>query len=125
MNSVKVERTAKCLQAVALIYVLQALYFNLKLVALGSSFSRMAEGSDAGFTGPALISIATATALSVGAFVVSRELKAGKGWAWIAGLSICLFTLPTFCLPASILGLLTLLDRDVREPYLSTFEFKF
>ena len=125
MNQAKVERAAKCLQAVALIYVIQVVYVDLKLLTLSENLSALSSGMGSGFLGTAAISMAMAAALAIAAFVVSREIKSGTGWAWIAGVSLCLFTLPSFCLPASLLGLLTLLDKEVREPYLATFEFKF
>lgn len=58
----------------------------------------------------------------VAAVLISRELKAGEGWAWAGGVCLLIFCSFGFALPFVIAGLLFLLDREVRTEFLKKLE---
>lgn len=57
-------------------------------------------------------------------YFVVKDLKRGKSWAWVGGLCVLLVTTPSFALPASIIGLISLLDEDVRSEFLAKLDVK-
>ena len=58
--------------------------------------------------------------IGIGVFVeiVVNGLKNNKFWAWVAGLIICGLYVPSFFIILGIIGLIGLLDKDVRKDFL-------
>ena len=58
--------------------------------------------------------------IAIGIFVeiVIKSLKNNKFWAWVAGLIICGLYIPSLFIVLGIIGLIGLLDRDVRKDFL-------
>lgn len=58
--------------------------------------------------------------IAMGVFIeiVVKSLKNNKFWAWIAGLIICGLYIPSIFIFLGIIGLIGLLDKDVRKDFL-------
>ena len=58
--------------------------------------------------------------IAIGIFVeiVIKSLKNNKFWAWVAGLIICGLYIPSLFIVLGVIGLIGLLDRDVRKDFL-------
>ena len=50
--------------------------------------------------------------------IVIKSLKNNKFWAWVAGLIICGLYVPSLFIILGIIGLVGLLDKDVRKDFL-------
>ena len=58
--------------------------------------------------------------IAIGIFIeiVITGLKNNKFWAWVAGLIICGIYVPSLLIALGIIGLIGLLDKDVRKNFL-------
>ncbi|MFN3697336.1 MAG: hypothetical protein ACK4VO_07840 [Pseudobdellovibrio sp.] len=119
MNSKKLDRAVLCLYAMCGLKVATALYTALTI----SSLNLSTFASD--FMSVTSASVVLALAVCIFTIFVTQALKKQQVWGWIAGLSLFLFTLPSFALPASVIGILSLLDIEVRTEYLKQLDFKF
>lgn len=121
MNIEKLKRVNICLYAMCAVKAASALYITMTM----SSITHLTD------LVPADSSIATYSSLifAVGLFVFSYfiidGLKQVKLWAWIAAISVLMYGLPSIALPASVIGLLSLFDTEVRTPFLKELDFKF
>lgn len=121
MNEQKLKRIYMCLYAMCAIKGAVALYIILTTVLAAGSYSLTADfaGSTALYA-----SLLFSVGLAVGTFFIIENLKAGKGWAWVAAMSLALIGLPSLAFPAALLALLTLIDSDIRTHYLKELDFK-
>lgn len=113
MNEKKLDRAIKCLYAVAAIKVATATYFASGLVSW-NDFSLNAITS----------TVVLAAAIAVFAIVTAKNLRDHKLWAWISGISLFVFCAASFALPACVLGFLSLLDAEVRAPFIKELDVK-
>ena len=58
--------------------------------------------------------------IGMGVFVeiVIKGLKDNKFWAWVSGLIICGFYIPSLFIILGIIGLIGLLNKEVRKDFL-------
>ena len=65
-------------------------------------------------------SIIALVSIGMGVFVeiVIKGLKDNKFWAWVAGLIICGIYVPSLFIILGIIGLIGLLDKEVRKDFL-------
>ena len=121
MNVQKLNRSIVCLYSLSAIKLATAVYFLLNSYSIGELSSIMGQQFQFTFYS----GIVLAVFFSVFSFFIAEGLKTEKLWAWISALSLCLMALPSFALPAALIGLLTLLDLEVRGPFVKQFDFKF
>lgn len=113
MNEKKLDRAIKCLYAVAAIKVATAIYVVSGLVSWN-------DFSLNGITSTVFL----AAAIAVLAIVTAKNLLEQKLWAWISGISLFVFCAASLALPACILGFLSLLDAEVRAPFIKELDIK-
>ncbi|MNL27387.1 hypothetical protein D3C87_1489760 [compost metagenome] len=65
-----------------------------------------------------------AVVVIVGAFYTIQDLKKGRWWAWVGGLSLLLLTAPSWSFPVSVIGIISLLDEEVRGEFLAQIDVK-
>lgn len=98
-------------KTIVVLHITAVIYFLLG-IALLTIFPRYAYIPGASFI--ALVSI------GFGVFVeiIVNGLKNNKFWAWVAGLIICGLSVPSLFIILGIIGLIGLLDKDVRKDFL-------
>lgn len=121
MNEQKLKRIYMCLYAMCAIKGLAALYVILTTAMVAGSYSLAAD-----FAGSVTLygALVFAVGLAIGTYFIVENLKAGKGWAWVAAMSLALIGFPSLAFPAALLALLTLVDSDIRTHYLKELDFK-
>ncbi|MCM2352231.1 MAG: hypothetical protein NDI63_01350 [Pseudobdellovibrio sp.] len=119
MNSQKLNRVNLCLYAMCGIRLAAALY----TIATMSSLSFNSLTSD--LTGVLAGALFLSVGISIFTVFIIDGLKKQKLWAWVSALSVLLFSLPSFAFPAAIIGILSLLDVEVRTPFLKELDLKF
>ncbi len=60
-----------------------------------------------------MFGIGMITAWAIFVEIVIKGLKNGKKWAWIMGIVISAIQIPSILIVLGIIGLITLLDKDV------------
>ena len=75
------------------------------------------------FGQPINISMMMPVLFAVGTYFVADGLRQSKGWAWLGGISILLFSITGFSFPFAIVGLISFLDKDVRMDFIKDLEF--
>jgi hypothetical protein len=63
-------------------------------------------------------------AMIFGALWSAKQIRAGSAIGWVVALSVCIFCLPGYAFPASVLGIFSLLDTDIRSEFLSKLDIK-
>lgn len=119
----KLNRAIYCLYAAAAVQVVSLVFSALstfEMNSLGSPGAVFAAGPTAFLHFSLLWPLAV---LGTIAFV-TRALKTENEWAWVGALSVFVFTLPSYSLMFSVVGLLSLLDRDVRGVFLTKLDIK-
>jgi len=129
MKEQKLKRGILCLYIAMLVQVLSSVYnFFLGYSAYREAYKGLAEFPELRAQVPGFTYFGISTMWTVGLLVLTYfvigDLKRGKAWAWIGAISILLVTSPSFALPASIFGLISLLDQDVRSEYLAKLDVK-
>lgn len=128
MKELKLNRAVKCLYAMALVQVLATAYAAFVSVRAMSEIEKLSRESGIASpytlwgllgTGPIW-----AIVVIVGAFYITQDLKKGKWWAWIGGLMMLLLTAPSWSFPASVIGIISLLDEEVRGEFLQQLDVK-
>ncbi|AZZ36903.1 hypothetical protein CIK05_08905 [Bdellovibrio sp. qaytius] len=125
MNEKKLDRAVKCLYAVAAIKTATTIYALLTL----SSLSRSLKDLSLDLSTSVDFSIIASTlffglGMAILSVVTAQNLREQKTWAWIAAISIFLFSIPSFALPAAVLGALTLFDVEVRAQFIKELDIK-
>lgn len=123
MMESKIKKAIVCLYGAAGAQILWAVYS----VYVTMNFNREIRVSDPMGYQAASLSLPSgdlmwAALTVVAAILVSKELKSGEGWAWIGAICTLIFSSFGFSLPFVIMGLLFLLDREVRTEYLKKLE---
>lgn len=121
MNEKKLERAAKCLYAVSAIQAASSVYGFLTLQAYKDFASGITSGLSLSVLSGSMFFSAT---IVVASLITAKKLREQKSWAWIAANSLFLFTLPSFALPASVLGILSLMDIEVRTFFINDLDIK-
>ena len=125
MNAVKLNRGVKALQAVGVIYaVINGYALVSALISIAGMRGGLNAGLPTGIVAPMIPGLVATAMILFGSFFAAKELRSGNAWAWVAAISIFVLTLPSYCLPASVIGLLSLLDREVREPLVAQLDIK-
>lgn len=119
MNLEKLNRVNLCLYATSAIKIASALYIIVTMSSLTP------QGLMDNFSGLISGAFIVAIALSVFTVFIVDGLKKQKLWAWVSALSIFLLALPSFALPAAVIGILSLLDVEVRTSFLKELDLKF
>jgi len=119
MKELKIKRAIYCLMATAAIKIATVIYMIFTL----QGYSTFSE-SNVLLNGLQSFSFMFAVAQAVLAYSVGVDLKKGKLWAWITALCFFLFAAPTFALPACIIGFISLIDEDVRTPFINQLDIK-
>lgn len=122
----KIQRAVLSLYAVAGIQILSLLWQCLWVAK--------AFAVDQALTYPGLSNITYASSLGPAIFwaacicgavyktapLLSKEVP----WAWAAGICIFFVVIPSYAFPASVVGLLSLFDREVREPFIAALDIQ-
>ncbi|MFS4459475.1 hypothetical protein [Bdellovibrio sp. HCB2-146] len=129
MKELKLNRAIKCLYVVALVQVLTTAYSAFISVRALREIENMGPvpGFDSSkYTLWSALGTGSIWALIVivGAYYVTQDLKKGKWWAWVGALSISLLTAPSWSFPASVIGIISLLDEEVRGEFLAQLDVK-
>lgn len=113
-----VHRATLCLYAIAAIQA---------VAALAVIHAAASVGTDLNFgLGSPLLSGAVfwAAGLIVAAVIAARELKKGNPIAWVGALALFLLVSLSWCLPASVLGILSLIDVRVRTDFMEKLDVR-
>ncbi len=130
MKELKINRAIKCLYVVALVQLLSSAYiaylsFGLMRASVEAARNMgpeyAAHDFGIGFFGPGAI---WSVLIVVAVYFVTQDLKKDKWWAWAGGLAVLLMSAPSWALPASVIGIISLLDEDVRVGFLEQMDIK-
>jgi len=124
MKDQKIRRGILCVIIAVAIQTIGGLYSTyLGYSSFLSSYKDLSEYGTASAQIPLTslfgVSLMWTAALIVFTYFVVQDLKRGKGWAWIGALSVLLVTAPSFALPVSVFGMISLIDEEVRRDFLT------
>lgn len=123
MKEQKLKRGILCLYAVILVQVLMGVYTLWTAIGAYISVNRiLSENPELNLPSFGFGAISGSVIWSVFVIVLTyyviQDLKKQKVWAWVGALVVLLLSAPSFALPASIIGLISLLDEEVRSEFI-------
>lgn len=124
MNTEKLKRAIYCLYALCGIKIAVSLYLLISF----SDF-KLLNGSKGFGLGDTLSYISfgdifISVAFCVFTFFIVEALKQEKLWGWIAALTVFTIGFPSLAFPASLLGILSLVDKEVRNTFITQLDIK-
>ncbi|WP_295902652.1 hypothetical protein [uncultured Bdellovibrio sp.] len=127
MKEQKLKRGILCLYAVILVQVGMGVYTLWATVNAYISVNKiLSENPELNLPsfgyGAISGSIICSVLMIVLTYYVIKDLKQKKTWAWVGALVVLLFSAPSFALPASIIGLISLLDEEVRNDFIADLQ---
>lgn len=123
MKELKIKRAIYCLLAVAAIKTLSTVYAVISSMQALNSFDSLA-GNNLWLQGIQSVSVIFMAVHIVLTYFVVTALKKDQAWAWITALCLFLYAAPSFALPACIIGFISLIDEDVRTPFINQLDIK-
>lgn len=129
MNEKKLNRAIFCLYGVASTQGALGLYTVLTTLRVRDSIASASVQDSAallsGFGwGEALTLALWPVAVLAACLFAAQNLRLKKSWAWIASLSIFIFCSLSLCLPFAVLGLLSLVDLEVRHYFIKDLDIQ-
>ncbi|WP_413294087.1 hypothetical protein ACLSU7_03075 [Bdellovibrio sp. HCB185ZH] len=127
MKEKKLNHAIKCLLAAAGIQILTLAYSVVMILDARAQILDMISKDPTLYATVKVPSIFDASALMAALIVVAvyfviHDLRKGKGWAWVGGITVFALSLMTFAFPVAIYGLICLLDERVRTEYIAELD---
>jgi hypothetical protein len=121
MNQQKLKRVIYCLYVICGIKAITVVYYFSKMIDV----AKFDQALMMQVAGPSMFAgLLWPIGGAILTYFVARDLKLEKSWAWIGGLTLSVISIPSFALPAAVLALVTLLDVEIRTPFIKELDIK-
>ncbi len=127
MKEKKLNHAIKCLLAAAGIQILTLgynVFMNLQARAHMTSLISQDPTQYGTVALPSLFDVSAVFAafIVIAVHFVIQDLRKGKGWAWVGGMTVFVLSIASFAFPVALYGLICLLDERVRNDYIAELD---
>lgn len=120
MNEIKLKRAIASLYVMIALKIVTSVY-SLSLVMKVADINNLMAGEYSfSVFGGIFLTLIT----SIISVITAGALKEQKLWAWLSAISLFIISLASLAFPASIIGLLSLLDEEVRTKFVKELDIK-